>query len=82
MTIRKFSFLASALVLAGAVFSSGAQGRVPNLDPSESEALPMVTTVAMADAPRVYCYNGIKGDPDYLYRGWICVPVTAASVRH
>lgn len=79
MTTRKLSFLAAGLVLAGAAFSFGASARVPNLNLSEAEAVPMVSTVATTDTPRVYCYTGIKGDPDYLYRGWICVRETAAD---
>jgi len=79
MTIRKLSSFALGLALVGAAFAVEARGRIPNQDLSEAEAVPMVSTAAMDDAARVYCYNGAKGDPDYLYRGWICVPVTASE---
>jgi hypothetical protein len=81
MSTRKLSSLALGLVLAGAAFAVEARGRIPNLDLSEAEAVPMVSTAAMDDTARVYCYNGVKGDPDYLYRGWICVPVASAGRR-
>lgn len=82
------SLVAAGLVLAATAFSSAADC-APKLNLSEARTVAVAQPVSVEDAPRIYCYNGVKSEPDTpgvkadtLVRGWICVPENGAAAAH
>lgn len=76
------AFFTAAAILLG-LASSPAAAAGPLLSPhlGEATATPVTQQTSTGAAPRVYCYNGVRGDQENLYRGWICVREDAASAR-
>jgi hypothetical protein len=71
----QISFIAVGLVVATAALGFATVGRLPALPPHETVVPVRVAEAAGTSAPpRVYCYNGTKGEPGKLYRGWVCLP--------
>jgi hypothetical protein len=71
--------LAAILVtIAAAAFHGGRLS--PHL--GEVTANQVAHQTSAGNAYRVYCSNGIKGDQEHLYRGWVCVPENSAAAAH
>jgi hypothetical protein len=69
------SFIAMGIVVATTALGFATVGHLPSLRPPHETAPIRLTDSTAASTPRrVYCYNGTKGEPDNLYRGWVCEP--------
>jgi hypothetical protein len=79
-------FIAAGVALAAIVVTLAAAafhgGRLHSPHLSEVTANPVAHQTSAGNTYRVYCSNGIKGDQDYLYRGWSCVPENSAAAAH
>jgi hypothetical protein len=72
--------LAAVLVTLAAAAFHGGRLYSPHL--GEVTANQVAHQTSAGNTYRVYCSNGIKGDQDYLYRGWICVHENSAAAAH
>jgi hypothetical protein len=79
------SFIAAGVTLAAAVIAGGIlaaaafHAAVPSPHLGEVTANPVAHQTSAGNTSRVYCFIGVKGDQDNLYRGWICVPDTPGA---
>jgi hypothetical protein len=75
------SFTAAAILLGVAALPAAAAGSLRSSHLGEATAIQVAQQTSTGGAPRVYCYNGVRGDQENLYRGWICVREDAAPTR-
>jgi hypothetical protein len=70
----QISFIAIGLVAATAALGFATVGRLPATSPHLTAPVRVADSTTPGAPPHVYCYSGIKGGQDSLYRGWVCVP--------
>ncbi|HUZ91457.1 MAG TPA: hypothetical protein VMU78_06115 [Methylocella sp.] len=68
----QISFIAMAIIVATTALGFATVGRLPSLQPHVTTPIGFTNSSAASTPRRVYCYNGIKGEPGNLYRGWVC----------
>ncbi|WP_156898176.1 hypothetical protein [Methylocapsa acidiphila] len=74
------SLIAMAIFFAAAAPAAAGPLRSPHLGEATASELTERTS-STDDTRRVYCYNGVRGDQENLYRGWICVREENAPAR-
>jgi hypothetical protein len=63
---------ALGLVLATSALGFATVGHLPSFHARETAPIRAFQPAA-EDAPHpIRCYNGVKGEPEKLYRGWVC----------
>jgi len=70
----------SSFIALGLIISTSALG-FATVGPLPAATTQKVVSVRISDQPapkathpsRLYCFNGAKGEPDHLYRGWVCL---------
>jgi hypothetical protein len=65
-------FIAMGIVVSTTALGFATVGQPPAPQPYKTTPV-LITDSAAANKPRrIYCYNGTKGEPGSLYRGWVC----------
>jgi hypothetical protein len=78
----QISFIAIVLATATAVLGFATVGPLRATNSPVTVPVHVSDSTATGTASRVYCYSGVKGGPDSLYRGWICEPEDKITVTN
>jgi hypothetical protein len=68
----QMSFIAMAIVVATTALGFATVGHLPSFQLRDMAPIHLNDSSASSNPRRVYCYNGMKGGPGNLSRGWVC----------
>jgi hypothetical protein len=78
----QISFIAIVLATATTVLGFATVGPMRATNSPVTIPVHVSDSIAIGPTPRVYCYNGVKGGPSSLYRGWVCEPEHKLTVTN
>jgi hypothetical protein len=68
------------LVLATTVLGFAAVDHLASFHSRETMPVPVAEPSNAIPPRRIDCYHGMKGEPNNLYRGWVCEPAPAPTL--
>ena len=71
----QLSFTALGLIISTTALGFATVGPLPAATSQKTVPVRISDRTKIENPQRVYCFNGLKGEPDHLYRGWVCLPI-------